>query len=263
MPGLGKGTWMTNLTKNKYKNIDVVKKSRQLLENLEGGLTYIDTAERYASGFIEKMIGTMTKRSDRDNLFLVSKVSSNHLGFDDVISSARASIKRLQSKYLDLYLLHEYNPNISLKGTIRALDNLIEQKLVKNIGVCNFSIEQLKEAQSYTKNRIVANQLRYSLMNRDMRIKEIVKYCHENDIMVIAWRPYDHKSLTKNTGELLGKLSKKYKSTPAKIVFFWLSSQINTVVLDNFEKPEDLRSACEAFNLNISQPDIDRLNLVN
>ena len=100
-------------------------------------------------------------------------------------------------------------------------------------------------------------------MNRNTRMKEIVNYCNKTDIMVIAWRPYNQKSVSKKTGELLLELAKKYKSTSSQIALFWLTNQSNMVVLDNFETTDEIKDACSIMDLAMSKPDMERLNLVN
>src|SRR5471030_767325 len=152
LPIIGKGTWMTSLRKkNHHLNVDDTPEIEEIVNGFDNGITYIDTAERYANGYGEELIGKAlkSKNYDRANFFIASKVSENHLDYNSTIFSAKASVKRLNASYLDLYLIHKYNANLPLKETMRAMDYLIEQKLIKNIGVCRFTVEQLKEAQSY------------------------------------------------------------------------------------------------------------------
>ncbi len=166
MPIIGKGTWMTNIGRKPHASLKDNARIEKIKRAVDSGITYLDTAERYSNGYGETLIGKAIKEYSREKLFLASKVSSDNLGYDSVIASAKASIKRLQASYIDLYLIHQFNAEISLQETMRAMDYLIEQKLIKNIGVCNFTVEQLKEVQSYTKNKIAANQIHYNVMFR-------------------------------------------------------------------------------------------------
>jgi diketogulonate reductase-like aldo/keto reductase len=264
VPVIGKGTWMTSLRKKQhYTNIDESPIIGEIKNAIDNGITYIDTAERYANGYSEMLIGKAIKKIDRNKLFLVSKVSASHLHYDDVITSVKASLKRLNAKYLDLYLIHQFNPKIPLKETMRAMDYLIEQKLVKNIGVCNFTIEQMKEAQSYTKNKIAANQLHYNYMFREAEKNGIIAYCQKNDILIIAWRPYQQELLTEKSKNLLDGIATKYKKTPLQIATLWLMAQPNTVVLSRFNKQFQIKEVADALGVKIDTKDIALLSKEN
>src|SRR3989304_206462 len=117
------------------------------------GMTHIDTAESYGNGHAEKLVAEAIKGLDREKLFITSKVSEENLHYDDVIASCKASLQRLGTNYIDLYLIHFPNPNIPIEETMRTMDFLVEKKSVRFIGVSNFSVEQLKEAQKYAKNK--------------------------------------------------------------------------------------------------------------
>lgn len=102
---------------------------------LEAGYTHIDTAEGYQN---EAAIGDVLAEYDREEVFLTSKVLPKNLNYESVIRSRKASLDRLGTDYLDLYLIHWPNPAISLRETLHAMARLHEQGLVRNIGVSNF-----------------------------------------------------------------------------------------------------------------------------
>lgn len=260
IPLIGKGTWMPNLGRKPRPSLNDEKFKEEIQVAIDMGISYIDTAERYMNGYREKLVGQAIKGKQREKLFLVSKVSSDNLEYKNVIESAKASIKRLQTSYLDLYLIHQFNPSIDLKETMRAMDYLIDHKLIKNIGVCNFTVKQLQEAQSYTKNKIVVNQLHFNLMYRSPEQMEVVKYCQKNDIMVIAWRPFHQNLLTPKIKILLEEMASKYARTPFQIATAWLTSQPNIVVLTNLDNATQIEKATDAIQVQIEQKDIEKFN---
>ena len=260
IPLIGKGTWMPNLGRKPRPNLNDEKFMEELQVAIDMGISYIDTAERYMNGYREKLVGQVIKGKQREKLFLVSKVSSDNLEYKNVIGSAKASIKRLQTSYLDLYLIHQFNPSIDLKETMRAMDYLIYHKLIKNIGVCNFTVKQLQEAQSYTKNKIVVNQLHLNLMYRSPEQMEVVKYCQKNDIMVIAWRPFQQNLLTPKIKILLEEMASKYARTPFQIATAWLTSQPNIVVLTNLDNATQIENVTDAIQVQIEQKDLEKFN---
>src|SRR3989338_8444710 len=106
-------------------------------------------------------------------------------------------------------ILHRHNPDLDLKQTIKALDYLVEQDLVKNIGVANFNKEFLAEAQSYTKNKIVCNQVHYNLEFREPEVTSLLNYCQNNDVFLVAWRPVGKGNLLGNGAERYRKVEKR------------------------------------------------------
>lgn len=260
MPVYGLGTWKMGGSKtydpdnNDQADIQAIKKA------IENGIVHIDTAENYANGYTETLVGKAIKGYDRSKLFLVSKVAPQHLQYEDVITALKASLKRLQTDYLNLYLIHAPNPEIPLKETMRAMDTLLEEGLIKNIGVCNFNIEEFKEAQSYTKNKIVINQLHLNLKYREAERRGLLKYCQTHDVMFVAWRPLQKGMLLQQAGNLVDQLAKKYHKTPAQIALNWLISQENVVTISKTQTEEHLKENLGAVDWQMDKEDIERLD---
>src|SRR3989344_4063598 len=182
--------------------IEAIRKAIKL------GYTHIDTAEIYGGNHTEELVGKAIKKFDRKKLFITTKVSKENLKYDEVISSVKNSLKRLGTDYIDLYLIHRPNPEIPIEETMEAMNSLVDNKLVRNIGVSAFDIEQMKEAQECSKYPIVANQLKFSLWKKS-DIKTIT-YCQENNVIVIAYKVFGRGKLTTDKISLILDLSKKY-----------------------------------------------------
>ena len=251
MPVYGLGTWhMGESLANKEQEINAVR------EALEQGITHIDTAEAYADGNAEIIVGEAIKNYDRKKIFLVSKVFGTHLHYEDLIESAKKSLARLQTEYLDLYLLHRYNPEVSLHETMSAMDFLVEQNLIKNIGISNFSVSETIKARKNTKHAVVANQLHLNLKIREAEKKGLLKYCQNEDMMFIAWRPLNGFSLD---AQIIYDLTKKYNKTPRQIALNWLISQKNVVTLSKTKSPEHLKENLGSLDFALDEEDIERL----
>lgn len=265
IPVIGLGTWTigggdeADTTYDK-ENISAIKTAIKL------GITHIDNAEAYAQGHSEELVGRAIVGLDRKSLFITSKVSPEHLSYDNLLASAKGSLQRLNTDYIDLYLIHAPNPDIPIQETMKAMDFLVEQKLVRCIGVSNFSVDQIKEAQKYTKNKIVANQIEYNLLVRDKgRVtenmeSEIIPYCQENNIFIIAWRPLAKDKLAKPGFKILDELADKYHKTQAQIAINWLISKKGIVVISKSTKVEHLEKNLGAIGWKLRQEDTDRLN---
>jgi diketogulonate reductase-like aldo/keto reductase len=265
IPVVGIGTWgMGGLRQKDTTNDRQDTAAIRAAINL--GYTHIDTAEMYGNGHTEELVGEAVKDFDRKKLFLTSKVLSQHLGYEDLILAAKRSIQKLQTRYLDLYLIHAFNPKIPIKETMEALDHLIDKGFVRFIGVSNFSVEQMKTAQKHTSNRIVANELQYNIICRNRGRytenieKEIIPYCQENDIIVIAWEPLAHGALAKPGFALLDELRVKYGKTQAQIAINWLISKKGVVTIAKSSKLEHLKENLGAIGWKMSEEDTQRLD---
>lgn len=256
MPVLGIGTWYMGGgflpdSSNDEQDIKALKTAIDL------GITHIDTAELYGNGHSEELIGKAIKGYDRAKLFITSKVFRDHLKYEDVLKSFNKSLKRLGTSYLDLYLIHAPNEGIQLKETIKALDELKEKGLTREIGVSNFSVDQLKEAQSFTKNRIVINQIHYNLAYQDLQ--DVVDYCQQNDVFITAYRPVERGVLTRPGIKVLDEMCDKYKKTPAQIALNWLISQDNILTISKTSTVDHLKENLGALNWQMKKNDIEKL----
>ncbi|MBP9719550.1 MAG: aldo/keto reductase, partial [Candidatus Levybacteria bacterium] len=245
MPVYGIGTWTMGGRMQRDLENDDTADIKAIQTAIDAGVTHIDTAEIYAQGHSEILTGKAIQQYEREKLFLVSKVYSHHMSYDALIQACKDSLERLGTPYLDLYLFHRY-PKTTLKASIKAMDTLLEEGLIKNIGVSNFTLAHMQEAQSYTKHKIVATQVHFNLQYREPEKAGVLNYCQENDIMLIAWRPLQ-KGIILKENEILTKLCQKYKKTPAQIALNWLISQKNVVTLSKTTKIDHLKENIEAI----------------
>lgn len=258
LPVLGLGTWRIGGEYEKDPLTDEQQVTASIHEVISVGITHIDTAEMYAAGYTEELIGKATQYVDRSKLFITSKVWPEHAHFEDVLDAAERSLKRLQTDYLDLYLVHWPNEDIEIEETLEAFDELIEQKLVRNIGVSNFSIKQFQEAQKATKNKLVVNQIHYSLL--DQSHEDIVRFCQKNDTLITAYRPLERGLLTNKNNEKINKLCKKYNKTPSQIALNWLISQPNVTTISKMMKKDHLEDNLGAIGWKMESEDMQLLN---
>lgn len=225
---------------------------------IEKGITHIDTAESYGNGHAEELIAEAIKGHNRTELFIASKVSAVNQGYDDLMRSFDASLKRLKTEYIDLYMLHRYpEPGTPITETMRALDSLVSQGVVKHIGVCNMSINRLKEVQKNTENKIVCNQLHYSLECREIVERGVLEYCQQNDIMTVAWGPLQKGALD-STG-ILQDIATKYNKTPYQVALNWLVSQENVVTIPKTSSIEHLEENLGCIGWELDKEDQNKL----
>lgn len=269
LPVLGLGTWQIGgRLEADYSEDD--KSIQAIKDAIKLGYTHIDTAEIYGDGHCEELIGTAIKSFNRDSLFITTKVRKSKLKYGDVIKSAKASLQRLQIKCIDLFLIHAPNPDVPINETMEAFDFLVKNKLVKHIGVSNFQVEQLINAQKYTKNKIVCNQIEYSLLtrnkgrfggNKNMESKTI-PYCQENKIFVVAERPIE-KGLILEDHKILDKLEKKYNKTKAQIAINWLITKKNIITIPKSTNIHHLKENLGSIGWTLEEKDIKLLDNIS
>src|SRR3989344_9509122 len=259
LPEFGVGTWgMGGKGHRNYLNDDKVDVAA-IRAAIELGVTCIDTAEMYAGGHAEELVGRAIQGFDRSSLRIITKVFVNHLSYDDTLAACKGSLERLGTDYFDLYLIHGYASDAPLEETMRAMTKLVDEGLTRAIGVCNFGKERLAQAQSYTKYPIVYNQVHYNLEFREPERKGLLEYCQQNDVLLAAWRPVQKGALVENPPAVVKEMCEKYGKTPAQIAINWLTSQDNVVTLAKSSSVEHLKDNVGAVGWKMESEDVEKL----
>ena len=254
MPVLGMGTWQMGGRMERDSRNDDAGQIQALKTGLDLGFNLIDTAESYADGKAEELVGEAIRGYDRGKLFLTSKVWKTHVAYDDVLRAAENSLKRLGTDYLDLYLYHQVNNEVPLKETMRAFDRLVSEKLVRHIGVSNFALERFKRAQACAEHKIVVNQIHYSLSVREPE-SELLHWLQENDVMIQAWRPLRGVP----DCALLNELCAKYGKTKSQIALNWLIMQKNIVTITASSSARHIQDNLDAAAFEMAPSDVELL----
>jgi diketogulonate reductase-like aldo/keto reductase len=219
------------------------------------GATHIDTAEMYGT---EDTVGEAIK-TEREKVFLATKVSPSHIHHDDLLKAAEASLRRLKTKTLDLYLIHWPNSRIPIEESMGAMDELVKEGKVRYVGVSNFSVRELQEAEKALKSgKIVSNQVEYNLGNREIE-EELVPYCKKRKITIVAYSPLARGKLGKR-GDLLDEIAKKNGKTKAQIVLNFLTREENVVAIPKADSEDHVRENCGASGWRLSVEDMRKID---
>lgn len=251
IPEIGLGTW------NYSGGVEPLRKGIEL------GAFHIDTAEGYNT---EDIVGEAIK-GIRDRVFIATKVSGRHLGYDDVQRAAENSLRRLGIDQIDLYQVHWPNPAFPLKDTMLSMGVLADRGLVKYIGVSNFYVEDLIEAQRLLRNYpIVSNQVLYNLNDREIE-RDLMPYCEKNGVTIIAYTPLDNGSLSKknwmlNTRKMktLEEIAMEVRKTTAQVALNWCTSKPNVVVIPKSNSVARTVENCGASGWRLSDEQVGRLD---
>lgn len=257
IPVYGLGLWemggrLEADTSNDAQQVEAIQKAIEL------GVTHIDTAEKYGAGHAEEILAKAIEGYDRSKLMIATKVAGDNQSYDDLHRSFEASIKRLKTDYVDLYILHRFpDPGIDIKETMRAMNELFAQGLIKNIGVSNLTPARFAEAQKYAKSKIVCNQVHYNVEYRQIEKRGVLEQCQEEDVMLVAWRPVQKGTLAHIS--LLEELAKKYDKTPLQIAINWIISQDHVVTISKTTSLDHLKENLGAIDWSLEADDIEKI----
>ncbi len=237
VPEVGLGTW-------KYKG-----GPEPLRKGIELGAYLIDTAEMYRT---EDAVGVAIA-GRRGQVFLATKVLGSHLRYDAVLQAAENSLRLLDDNIIDLYQIHSPNGGVPIAETMRAMEELVDRGIVRYIGVSNFSVPQLREAQqAMTKYPVVSNQVLYNLKRRQIE-RDLIPYCVENNVTVIAYTPLADGSLSGRSrfrpdrgGAVLEQVAQESGKTPAQVALNWCLSRPNVIVIPKTDSVTRTVENCEA-----------------
>ena len=258
LPKIGFGTWKIGGGSSADPKTDPVSISA-LRSALEIGYTHFDTAEMYASGHAEELLGQAIHESNipRESLFITSKVMPSHLRYDQVLYSCENSLRRLQMDHLDLYLIHWPEANTKLEETFRALNKLVQEGKVKYLGVSNFSLKLLKESQVLSETPIITNQAPYSLADRSYVKNGVLEYCQKNDVLFTAYSPIEEGRLRRNS--TLESIAKSHNATIHQIALAWVISQPRIITIPMSANPKHIAENFQAADIELTRSEIEQL----
>jgi diketogulonate reductase-like aldo/keto reductase len=253
VPAIGLGTW------NYRGGVDPLRKGIEL------GATLIDTAEGY---YTEDVVGEAVK-GIRDQVFIATKVSGRHLDYDGVLRAAEGSLIQLGTDYIDLYQIHWPNPRFPIKGTMRAMEKLVDDGVVNYIGVSNFTLEEIEEAQAYMRHHsIVSNQVLYNLNSREIE-HDLLPYCQKQRITILAYTPLDNGNLAKGSSlfkrnrlKVLEQIASETNKTKPQVALNWCISKPYVIAIPKSDSVKRTIENCGASGWRLSPEQIDRLNEV-
>ena len=218
------------------------------------GYNHIDTAQIYEN---ESQVGKGIVESDRDrdDFFLASKVWIDQLSEIDVINSTEESLEKLQTEYVDLMYIHwpagEYSPEETFKG----FNELKEQGLIKNIGVSNFTVEQMKEAQKHAD--IFANQVE---MHPLLPQEELLQACKEEGIELVAYSPLARGEVF-NVQEIQ-EVAEKHGVSEAQVSLAWIREKGATPI-PKASSEDHIRDNLDSLEVELDDEDISKIDSIN
>ena len=247
------GTWEIGDAAGEGRALEI----QALQRGIALGMTLIDTAEIYGHGRAEELVGQVINGL-RDDVFVASKVSPEHFGYDDLLRSCDSSIKRLRVKHIDLYQLHWPSSSVPIGETMRAMEELVARGKIRYIGVSNFSVAQTTKArEALPRSEIVSNQVRYSLTHRAIE-SQLLPFCEKEKLTIIAYSPLDSGRIP--SGRIPKTLLEHYAVTPAQLMLNWVTYNDMVVAIPKAANVEHVEKNAAAVDTRLSGDDYRTLS---
>ncbi|KRN12875.1 oxidoreductase [Fructilactobacillus fructivorans] len=249
MPQLGMGVWKSN-NKTAAQSVEWA---------LNDGYRAIDTAKQYGN---EAGVGEGLKKGLADNglkredVFLTTKVFNGDQGYDSTLEAFEGQLKRLQTPYVDLLLIH-WPVNGKYKETWRTLEKIYHEGKARAIGVSNFNIRRLRDLMKHFSVKPAVNQMEFHPLEQEADIKE---YCDLNDIKLEAWSPLGGGEALGNP--LVKKLAEKYGKSTAQIILRW-DMQRGIISIPKSAHEKYIQANADIFDFELDDDDIRLINSLN
>jgi 2,5-diketo-D-gluconate reductase B len=242
VPKLGYGTWQ----------VTGRDAEEGVADALALGYRHIDTARAYEN---EQEVGRGLKASgvDRSEVFLTTKIWTNRFRHDDLIAAAESSLRRLDTDYVDLLLLHWHNPDVPLGETIGAMAELRDRELIRHLGVSNFTTALLREALEH--GPVFANQVEY---HPYLGQEPLLAMARERDLLLEAYSPFAHGELLDDP--VLAEIGQELGRSVGQVALRWLVDQPQVVALPKASSDERRAENLDVFSFALTEDQRARID---
>lgn len=251
IPVLGIGTWgMGEGKRSRQAEIDAIRLA------FDSGLRLVDTAEMYGDGGAEEVVGKALE-GRRSDAFIVSKVLPHHASRKGTIAACEASLRRLDTDYIDLYLLH-WRGNLPLAETIDAFERLVRDGKIRHWGVSNFDTEDMEELIALPGGENAqTNQVLYNLSRRGIEF-DLLPWCARQRMPVMAYSPLEQGRILSDVA--LRRIAQEHSCTPAQVALAWVLRSGDVIAIPKAATPNHVEQICGTLDIVLSPADRQALD---
>jgi diketogulonate reductase-like aldo/keto reductase len=254
VPALGQGTW--HLGQGRHP---AAVEEEALRLGVSLGLHLIDTSGNYGYGLSEKLISRVIA-GQRDRVFLVSKVEADEVTGDGIAQACEASLARLGTNYLDLYLLHWPVPSRLFAGVVTGFERLRTARKIRAWGVSNFNTSQMEALfRVASGDRCATNQVPYSLNNRGIE-RDLLRWCKQHDMPVMAYSPLGGDNNLVIGDPTLARIGAAHGCSAAAVALAWVIRNGNVIAIPESGVPAHVKENAEALSLTLTPQDLQKLD---
>ena len=244
---IGQGTWRMGEESGRRKD-----EVAALRLGIELGMTHVDTAEMYGEGGAERVVATAIA-GQRDRVFLASKVLPSNASRTGTIRACEASLRRLGTDYLDLYLLHWWSERHPVEETMAGMAELVRRGLTRLVGVSNLDVSQMRRAQAALGDLPLAcNQVLYHLRDRTIE-EDLVPHCEKKRVAVVGYTPLARGGYMKDT---VAAIARRHGRTPRQVALNFLTRRPSLFTIPKARHPEHVRENAGALDFSLTAAEI-------
>ena len=256
VPAIGQGTWYMG-----ERNSDLRAEVRALQQGLDAGMTLIDTAEMYADGGAERVVGEAIA-GRRDAAFLVSKVYPHHAGGAKAIAACEQSLKRLKTECIDLYLLH-WRGSIPLHDTVAAMETLQASGKIRRWGVSNLDTDDMQALWKIPGGQAcMTNQVLYHAAARGIEF-DLLPWCEEHSVPVMAYCPLAQAGKLRHdvlTSAVMQDIASARGVSSSQVALAWVTRTGNVIAIPKAVQPQHVKDNAAALTLSLTEDEIARID---
>jgi diketogulonate reductase-like aldo/keto reductase len=255
---IGQGTW--NIPE---RGTEAEEAKRALRRGVELGMAHIDTAEMYGDGRAEEIVGEAIREGGipRSELFIVSKVLPSNASYQGTLRACERSLRRLGTDYLDCYLLH-WRGSHPLADTMRAMERLVDDGKIRALGVSNFDVDDLDEAEeALERHPIACNQVLYHLGERGIEHR-VLPWCRKHSVAVVAYTPFGRGPLPLQStpaGRALAEIAGNYGVGIHAVMLAFLTRESGVFAIPKASSMPHVEENAKAGNLQLDPAEIERI----
>jgi diketogulonate reductase-like aldo/keto reductase len=229
--------------------------------SLDLGQNHIDTAQFYGAGHTEEIVGQAIAGRDRDDLFIATKVWRSHSLRSAVPKAAEESCRRLGLSRIDLLYVHAPWDAIAMEEYIAGLCDAVDAGLAEQIGVSNFTADQLEKALSLTRYPIAANQVLFNLSDRGPVNAELRRLLEQHGIALVAYTPVGRSALgdLERAPKALRRIAREHEQPPSAVALAWALAR-GAVPIPKARRPEHIRENIRAVDIELSEHELSELD---
>lgn len=225
--------------------------------SISKGQNHIDCAELYGAFYTDEVVGRAIAGLKRDDLYIADKLWKTSVGKGLVRPTVKKMLEKLGTDYLDMLYIHAPWDEVNWQEAIPQIDELIDEGVVREFGVSNFTVSDMEEAHRIAKHPIIANQMNYNVLYVNEVDEAFKQYCRDNNIQLIAYQPVKRQEVLAN--KTIQEIAKAHEASPAQVALAWLLAQ-GALPIPKAVKKEHIDENVLSINIQLSEQDLDKLN---
>lgn len=225
--------------------------------SISKGQNHIDCAELYGAFHTDEVVGKAIAGLKREDLYITDKLWKTSVGKGLVRATVEQMLKKLGTNYLDMLYIHAPWAEVNWQEAIPQIDELIDEGIVREFGVSNFTVSDMEQAKKIAKHPIVANQMNYNVLYKKEVNQAFRDYCRENNIQIVAYQPVKRQEVLDSRA--IQDIAKAHNATAAQVALTWLLAQ-GALPIPKAINKSHIDENIKAVEVHLSDQELELLN---